>query len=415
MRLKVALALVVIAASTAQAQPCAKGTLHIYTSWAQRGAMAAEGAGMKNGVDMALSEAGGAVAGYCLEVVNLDNASPQTGTWDAEVEAENARKAVADPQGILYIGPYDSGAAMISIPITNRASMAQITPGATYPGLTKRVGAGSGEPWTYRPLALVNFFRPLPADDIQGAAGARWAKHLGAKKVFVLSDGQLYGKGIADVFEASAKRIGLGIMANESIEFQQPDQRSVLAKIRDSGADMVYMGGVVGSGAPSVIRQMLDAGLVAPRVRFMGPDGLLQEALLRDATCDAAMATAVRVTIPGLPFEKMTGTGARTYADYKRRFGVEPTAFALYAVEAGRVGIDGIRRAAAELERTSDVTDKRDAVRRAVAATRDFDSINGTWSFDRNGDVDQTTTSGFKVVRAETPLGCRFQFETIVE
>lgn len=412
----VSLALAVVsAASAAETPPCTKGTLRIYTSWAQRGAMAAEGAGMKNGVDMAVSEAGGAVAGYCLDILNLDNASPQTGKWDAGVEAENARKAVADPQGILYIGPYDSGAAMMSIRITNRASMAQITPGATYPGLTKRVGTGSGEPWTYRPLALVNFFRPLPADDIQGAAGAGWAKHLGAKKVFVLHDGQLYGKGIADVFEASAKRIGLEIMANESIELQQPDQRSVLVKIRDSGADMVYMGGIVDSGAPSIIRNMPEAGLVAPRVRFMGPDGLLQEALLRDATCDAAMATDVRVTIPGLPFEKMTGTGARTYADYKRRFGAEPTAFALYATEAGRVAIDGIRRAAAELDRTTDPTEKRDAVRRAIAATRNFDGINGTWSFDRNGDIDQTATSGFKVVRAETPLGCRFQFDTIVE
>ena len=406
---------VVIAAAAAEAQPCANGTLRIYTSWAQRGGMAAEGTGMKNGVDMAVSETGGVVAGYCLDVVNLDNASPQTSRWDAGVEAGNARKAVADPQAILYIGPYDSGAAMVSIPITNRASMAQITPGATYPGLTKPVGAGSGEPWTYRPLALVNFFRPLPADDIQGAAGAGWAKHLGAKKVFVLNDGQLYGKGIADVFEASAKRIGLEIMANESIELQQPDQRSLLMKVRDSGADMVYMGGVVGSGVPSIIRHMPDAGLVAPRVRFMGPDGLLQEALLRDATCDAARATDVRVTIPGLPFEKMTGIGAKTYADYKRRFGVEPTAFALYAAEAGRVAIDGIRRAAAELDRASDLTEKRDAARRAIAATRNFDSINGTWSFDRNGDIDQTTTSGFKVVRAETALGCRFQFETIVE
>jgi branched-chain amino acid transport system substrate-binding protein len=186
-------------------------------------------------------------------------------------------------------------------------------------------------------------------------------------------------------------------------------------KIRDSDADLVYMGGIVETGAPLIIRQMLETGLVAPRARFMGPDGMLQETLLRDATCDAAMATDVRVTIPGLPFEKMTGTGARTYADYKNRFGVEPTAFALYATEAARVAIDGIRRAAAELDRISDLTEKRDAVRRAIAATRNFDGINGTWSFDRNGDIDQTTTSGFKVVRAETPLGCRFQFDTIVE
>lgn len=404
----------IIAASAAEAQPCPKGTLRIYTSWTQQGGMAAEGSGMKHGVDLAIAEAGGAVAGYCLEVLNLDNASPRTGKWDEAVEADNARKAVGDPQAIVYIGPYDSGAAMVSARITNRASMAQITTGATYPGLTKTTDTRPGEPWMYRPLALVNFFRPLPADDVQGHAGATWAKRLGARRVFILNDGELYGRGIADVFEVSAKRIGLEIKANETIDWTQPDQRSVLGKIRASGADLIYMGGVVGTGAPLIIRQMQEAGLVAPRVRFMGPDGLLQETLLKGATCEAALATDLRVTIPGLPFDKMTGVGARTYADYKGRFGAEPTAFALYAAEAGRVAIDGIRRAAAELDSTSNLADKRDAVRRAIAATRNFDGINGTWSFDRNGDVDHSTTSGFKAVRSERPLGCTFQFEAII-
>lgn len=403
------------AVSPADAQPCSKGTLRIYTSWTLRGGMAAEGSGMKNGVDMAVAEAGSAVAGYCLEVLNLDDASPQTGKWDPAVEADNARKAVADPRAIVYIGPYNSGAAKISARITNRASMAQVTPGATYPGLTKQIDTRPGEPWTYRPLALVNFFRPLAADDVQGHAGARWAKRLGAKKVFVLNDGELYGRGIADVFESSAKRIGLEILANEPIDGNQPEQRSLLTRISASGADLVYLGGVVETGAPIVIRQMADAGLVAPRVRIVGPDGLLQDTLLSGATCAAAMATDLRVTIPGLPFEKMTGVGARTYEDYKRRFGVEPTAFALYAVEAGRVAIDGIRRAAAELDRNGDLAKKRDAVRRAIAATRNFEGINGTWSFDRNGDVDHSTTSGFRVVRAANPVRCRFQFESIVD
>ena len=160
---------------------------------------------------------------------------------------------------------------------------------------------------------------------------------------------------------------------------------------------------------------MAEARLVVPRVRVMGPDGLLQETLLKGATCDAVVATDLRVTFPGLPFERMTGVGATTYADYKRRFGVEPTAFALYAAEAARLAVEGIRRAAAEVDLTSDLTDKRDAVRRAIAATRNFKGINGTWSFDRNGDVDLTTTSVFKAVRDESALGCKFQLEAIVE
>ena len=129
-----------------EAQQCPKGKLRLYTSWPMQGAMLPEGTGMKNGVDLAVAEAGGAVAGFCLEVVNLDDASPQTGKWDGAVEAENANKAVGDPLAIVYIGTYNSGAAKVSIPITNRAHMAQVTPANTYPGLTKKRGAAPGEP-----------------------------------------------------------------------------------------------------------------------------------------------------------------------------------------------------------------------------------------------------------------------------
>jgi branched-chain amino acid transport system substrate-binding protein len=189
----------------------------------------------------------------------------------------------------------------------------------------------------------------------------------------------------------------------------------VLTKIRASGADLIYMGGVIETGAQVIIRQMKEVGLVAPRVRFVGPDGLLEEELLKGATCDAALAAEMRVTFAGLPFEKMRGVGAKTYETYKAKFGKEPTSYALYAVEAARVAIDGIRRAAAAIERAKDVVEKREAVRKAIASIKNFDGINGKWSFDENGDVDYETMSGFKVVKADTPIGCKFQFETILE
>ena len=403
------------AAGDATAQACPKGKLRFYTSWPMQGAMLPEGTGMKNGVDLAVSEVNSTVAGFCIEVVNLDDASPQTGKWDGAVEAENANKAVADPLAIVYIGTYNSGAAKVSIPITNRAHMAQVTPANTYPGLTKKRGAAPGEPEIYRPAGFANYFRPIPADDIQGAVGAKWAKRLGAKKVYVLNDQELYGKGIADVFEATAKKIGLPVVANEGIDWKQPDQKPVLTKIRASGADLVYLGGVIETGAQVIIRQMKEVGLTAPRTRFLGPDGLLEEELLKGATCDAALATDMRVTFAGLPFEKMRGVGAKTYEAYKAKFSKEPTSYALYALEGTRVIIDALKRSAAAIEKAKDVQDKREALRKAIASTKNFEGINGKWSFDENGDVDYDTMSGFKVVKADTPVGCKFNFETILE
>ena len=148
----------------------------------------------------------------------------------------------------------------------------------------------------------------------------------------------------------------------------------------------------------------------------MGPDGLLEEELLKGATCEVAMATDMRVTFAGLPFEKMRGVGAKTYETYKKKFGKEPTSYALYAAEGGRV-IDRRHQAGRRRRsrRRKDSPRSARPLRKAIASTKNFEGINGKWSFDANGDVDYDTMSGFKVVKADGPIGCKFQFESILE
>ena len=409
---------VVLAVAPTDAQPCPKGKLRIYGSWPMQGVTHSVAIGLKSGLEMAVEEVGGTVAGYCLQLVHLSGDSPQTTTWDPAIEARNAYMAVGDSEAVAYIGPYSSAASRISLPITNRASMAQLGPSATYAGLTRRApGTADGEPWIYRPQAIVNFFRLVIPADAQAEAAARWAQRLGAKQVFILHDGETYGRGIAAAFETSARKMGLTILANQPIDRTQPNHRTLLTRIRASRADMVYMGGRSDSGAPDVIREMAEAGLVAPHVRFMGPGQLRDDTVLEGATCAAAIATDMRVTFAGLPREKMQGTGRRTYETFVERFGEERSPWDIYAVEAGRVVVDGIRRAADDLERAKTLIEKREAVRKAIAATKDFHGHSGTWRFDRNGDVaydaadlDQTV-SGFRVVKSDGPFGCAFEFD----
>jgi branched-chain amino acid transport system substrate-binding protein len=390
----------------ANAADCPKGKIKIYTSWPLQGAMLPEGTGMKNGVNLAVDQNKSMAAGFCLEVVNLDDASPQTGKWDGAVEAENANKAVSDPDAMVYIGTYNSGAAKVSMTITQRAHMAQITPANTYPGLTKTRGAAPGEPQIYRPLGIVSYFRVPPADDIQGSVGARWAKKLGHKKIYILNDQELYGKGIADVFENEAKRLGMTVVANEGIDYKQPDQKPILTKIRASGADLVYMGAVVETGAQTIIRQMKDLGMVSPKVSFMGPDGLYEEELLKAATCNAAMGVNMQITFASLPFDHLVGKGGEVYKAYKDKYKIEPTSYALYSWEAAQVAIDGIKRAGVK---------DREKIRAAIAATHDFNGLNGKWSFDVNGDTTLDVMSGFKVVKADGPIGCKYQFVEVLK
>ena len=393
-------------ATEASAADCSKGKIKIYTSWPLQGAMLPEGTGMKNGVNLAVDQAKSEAAGFCIEVVNLDDASPQTGKWDGAVEAENANKAIADPDAMVYIGTYNSGAAKVSMAITQRAHMPMVTPANTYPGLTKKAGAAPGEPEIYRPLGIVSYFRVPPADDIQGTVGARWAKKLGHKKVYILNDQELYGKGIADVFEAEAKKIGLEVLGNEGIDYKQPDQKPILTKIRASGADLIYMGAVVETGAQTIIRQMKDLGMVSPKVAFMGPDGLYEEELLKAATCGAAMGVDMHITFASLPFEQLVGKGGEIYKAYKERYKIEPTSYALYSWEAAEVTLEAIKRAGVK---------DREKIRAALAATKDFDGLNGKWSFDANGDTTMDVMSGFKVVKADGPIGCKFEFEEVLK
>src|SRR5437870_5669673 len=155
---------------------------------------------MVNSIKMALDEAGGMAGPFTIEYEAMDDATPAAGKWDPAKEAENANKALADPDVMVYIGTFNSGAAKVSIPILNGVNMVMISPANTYPALTKPGTGEPNEPDVYYPNGKRNYSRVCPADDIQGAVGAAWAQTLGAKKVYVLDDTELYGHGIAVVF-----------------------------------------------------------------------------------------------------------------------------------------------------------------------------------------------------------------------
>ena len=176
---------------------------------------------MSRAIDMAIEEQNAATGGavldgtlYPLRHVAMDDTIPETGSWDTGKEAENARAAIAEHDCVAYIGTFNSGAAKIAIPILNRVQMAMISPGNTYPGLTKPNTGIGDEPWIYSPLGpnKRNFCRVVPADDLQAPAAARYAADtLKVKKVFIFHDAEVYGKGLADIFTQTAAQLSMRI------------------------------------------------------------------------------------------------------------------------------------------------------------------------------------------------------------
>lgn len=349
---------------------------------------------MVSAMQMAMEDHQGKAGPFQVEYRSWDDSTVQAGSWDAGQERSNAVRAVQDPDVMVYLGTYNSGAAKVSIPILNRAGMAMISPGASYSGLTKEGLGEAGEPQIYAPSGEINFTRVVAADDLQGRAGAWWVHQLGLKRVFLLDDQELYGKGIARVFRGECQNLGLTLVGQESIDGRSPDFRSVARKIRDSGAELVYFGGTIQNGAGRLLKDLRETN---PGLLFMGPDSLKDSAFL-DAAGEAAEGCLVTAT--GLPPEQMSPSARRWMSRYEARFHRKPEAFTIYAYEATQVALAAIERAGIK---------DRAAIRRAVLQTRNFPGLLGSWSFDQRGDISLTQMSGYRIQDRG------FRFERVLE
>ena len=348
--------------------------IKIVSSLPRTGSANGQTTSMVNGLKMAIAEAGGQIAGYTLAYEDWDDASPERGQWDPALEAANAHHAVQDADVMAYVGTYNSGAAKISMPILNQAGMIMVSPANTYPGLTKPGTGEANEPAVYRPSGKINYYRVVPADDIQGEVAATFAKETGFKKVFILDDRELYGKGVAGVFERVAKKLGLVVTGHEGIDAKAANFRSLVTKIKSTGADLVYFGGTTQSGAGQLAKDLVASGVKA---KLMMPDGCRENALIESAGKENLEGRAY-VTFGGLPPSQLQGKGRDFYEAYKKKYNAEPEAYAVYGYESGKVVIEGIRRAGQK---------NREAIRAAVAGIRDMDGALGKWSFDANGDT----------------------------
>ena len=113
-------------------------------------------------VKLAIADFGGAAGGFALNYEAMDDGiAANNGSWDAATESDNVTKVVNDADAMVYMGTYNSGAAKISMPITNEAGMAQISYANTYVGLTRAMDGVTeeGEPDIYFPSGKRNYMR----------------------------------------------------------------------------------------------------------------------------------------------------------------------------------------------------------------------------------------------------------------
>jgi branched-chain amino acid transport system substrate-binding protein len=240
---------------------CVNGTdssnvIKIVSSLPRTGSAKAQTDSVVNGIKMAIEEADGKAGAFTIDYVDWDDATAASGDWAPEAEAANADRAVKNPDVMVYIGAFNSGASKISMPITNKAGLLMISPANTWPGLTKPGKGERDEPAIYRPTGKLNYARVVPADDLQGPLGADWAKEMGVKKVYVLDDTGVYGRGIAMLFKERCQEIGIEVLGSDSIDAKAQEFKSLMTTIKALNPDMVYFGGTTQTKGGQVARDM---------------------------------------------------------------------------------------------------------------------------------------------------------------
>ena len=361
--------------------PTGSKVIRIVSSLPRTGSAKGQTDTIVNGIQMALDEAGHKVGEFTIEYSDLDDASASAGQWTAELETANADKAKADPDCMIYIGTYNSGAAKVSMPILNRAGIIMISPANTWPGFTKPGLGDPGEPEVYRPSGKRNYVRVVPADDLQALRAAQWAKEMGVKSVFVIDDTEVYGAGIARLFDTYAEEAGIEVLGHESIDAKSQEFKSLMTRVKAKNPDLVYFGGTTQSKGGQIAKDMVAVGLDA---KLMAPDGCYENAFIKSAGADNVNDRCF-ITFGGLPPEELSGVGKEFVEKYLEKYGSDPEAYAIYGYECGRVALEAIRKAGKK---------DRNAIREACLAIKDFDGALGKWSFDENGDTSITTISG---------------------
>jgi branched-chain amino acid transport system substrate-binding protein len=374
------LSLFVMLAATAGCGSSAN-TIKIASSLPRTGSAKAQTDAMVNGIRLALDEVGYKVGDFTIRYEDMDDATAAAGQATDDQEQANALEAANDPAVMAYIGPYNSGVAQRSMQILNEAGMLMISPANTAVGLTKPGLGEQGEPEKYRPTGKINYFRVVPADDLQGTCGAEWAHDMGIKKVYVLDDKQFYGKGLANIFEKRARALGIQVLGRDSLEPNTQEFRSKITEVMALAPDMVYFGGTTQTKGGQLAKELFEAGF---KGKLMVPDGCMENAFIEAAGPENVNDRAF-VTFGGVVPDKLTGSGKEFVDKYKAKFGKDPEAYALYSYEATKVALEAIRKAGKK---------DRTAILDACRALKEFPGALGTWSFDENGDTTLKKLSG---------------------
>jgi branched-chain amino acid transport system substrate-binding protein len=316
------------------------------------GPQAVLGAPCYKGAELAVEKlnAAGGVLGRPIELIPIDTASDVSRTTN-ELESELERY----PSATAGIGYTDSTYALDAGRVFQKAGIPFITPGATAPDLPQQVGSG--------------MFLAAYGDDAQALAMAQYAwNELKLRHVALwVDESSVYTRTVGGFFEEFFRNLG-GTVDRRNFAAGVTDFGDWIAAFKEAEPKpQAIYGASMPRSAVSLIEQVRNAGVDVPLLSGDGwDDGAIVEASKRNGIENVYFTTHL--------FLGVDTPGMKEFGEaYKQKFGSPPpNAFA-------PLGFDSVNLLAAAIERAGST--QPDAVRTALANTRDFEGLAGNIAY----------------------------------
>ncbi|MEO3823694.1 branched-chain amino acid ABC transporter substrate-binding protein [Actinomadura sp. B10D3] len=257
-------------------------------------------------------------------------------TYDSQGKPEQATSlalgAVKNDKIAGLIGPAFSGESQSVGPILEEAKVPSVSPSATNITLGEKG-------WKY--------WHRVVADDAAQSAGvgAFATNSLKVKKVFLVSDNQDYGLGLANAIEKAVKEKGAQTQ-KDAVDDKGTDYSSTVNKINQFKPDLVYFGGYY-AVAGRLFKQLREGGY---KGKMMSGDGSLATGLIDGTGQENAQGTLISCGCL-IDAEGKTNPKAKKFADdYKAKFGSEVAIYSTEGFDAATAFIEAVKAGKTEPE-----------------------------------------------------------------
>lgn len=336
-------------------------TIKIGSVFAQSGEYSAYGLPQAQAISMAVEEinADGGVNGKKIELVEYDY-----GSTDSEAATIATRLATQDQVSII-MGPDVSGASVAALQVAEQNQVPLLSPSASLDSYTE---GSDGK-------VIPHGWRIAYPDSYQGKALAEFASNeLSAKKAVILGDNSSdYAVGLVKTF---TEAFSGEVVATENFTSGETDFSAVLTSIKGQDFDVLFIPGYYEEAGP-IIKQAREMGISQP---ILGPDGFGNESLYelagRSNLTDVYYTTQFSALSGGEKVENFM-------TKFKDKFGKEADMFAAMAYDGAYVVKEAIERASSAAP---------SAINEALAETKDYEGITGTFSFDEMHNPIKTVT-----------------------